>query len=809
MQHWCHSMRSIRFFTLVLAIIVCSALVSVSSAAEDGWTALHPGGGGQIQGLVLDPSVSGRVYSLSDVDGVYRSNDGGESYESLNSGLHTDAALGLAINPKNSNHLLLGTARGVLRSTNGGTTWTPVAGTTEAPGGDNDAKLGLPVAALAYDPVTPKRAYFANSWLFKDTYSFYWNQLGFNNTSDIKHPGRMYRTEDGGTTWKVVTFEPTASYMNVYNIAVNPAAHNEVYIAAHAGLYKSTNYGASWTKLAAPSGGYHPRGVEVTPDGAFLLTTWTTEQKPEYDGDGSGSSPSNPNTSFWTTPVLAKAQVSWQRRDSGLPQPDKSQGGNPAPEYWRPTVDPRDTSGSYHVLLGTLNGRQGLYEAIFTRNGNTLTTTGWQRVLWTSGSEGWQYDQGWDAVSPVVRFYQYTPTSWSQRQVWASGGQTILRGDPTSTDWPKRAWTERYTKKHGVYKPGDYKRYQTRGIQSTVTYDQAALRGYVAQAQADNGLLESFDGGVTWTEEHRPASSQGQAYTNARAVHIFARVDPPIVLTAAGPGFGGGGATRVHAMQLQTFSSADTWRVNVDKGLPTNDYASSIAEANDGKGVYISFEGARGRDGGVYYHPDVQQLANGNGQFEQILAAGRIYKVQPDPRDDNRLFWLDGKVLYRVQRSGTTWTPTKIDGAVEDFAVWVNSGKTYVAYGARDTLYLSDDAGTTSKAVWTLDSGSLDDWNTWLYVEKEPEVAGIVGYKNQVFFGVGLFKNRKSIGFYRATISGSGANLSVNAQNWTGSGAGRLENTRLRSAEILNISGTRYVGVTTSGSGLWARPLPQ
>lgn len=51
------------------------------------WTPASLGGGGYITGLIQHPAISGIVYARCDVAGVFRSSDGGETWETLNGGL--------------------------------------------------------------------------------------------------------------------------------------------------------------------------------------------------------------------------------------------------------------------------------------------------------------------------------------------------------------------------------------------------------------------------------------------------------------------------------------------------------------------------------------------------------------------------------------------------------------------------------------------------------------------------------------------------------------------------------------------------
>ena len=775
------------------------------------------------------PPIPGRLYSVSDVDGFYRSNDYGLSFESLNEGIHTDAVSTLEVDPSDSDRLFLGTARGVLRSTDGGDSWAPMAGSEAVPGGNDGKQLGIHVSTLTVDPSEPDRVYFANSWGWKHTYSFYWNNFGFNQTGDIIHPGQVYVTDDGGDSWDIVTFEPNAGYMDVYSIEVNPVASNEVYIAAHPGIYKSTDYGRTWDKLPTPASAFYSRGVAVTPDGEFLVASFTTEALPAYTGDktpiaDSTNNKGNPNATIYTSPVQNGIQATWLQRDIGLPQLEGSEGGPPATEYWRPKVDPRsNASDGYDVLVGTMLGRQGLYRTRFFPDGsNNLDDPQWERILWKEGLDGFSYDQGWDEVSVLSRFYQFTPISWGgDLRIWATAGQSLLEGNPAAGGWPTSAasWRTRSTERAGT--AGPYDTYTTRGVQSSVNYDQAALGSYVVQAQVDNGIVESFDGGRTWLTEHQPSPGGVRPFSNARSVHVFDNVSPAVTLAAAGFGYGSGkGWTPLHSLISDAPDASTPWNIRVDAGLngPKNDYVISIVPAlpeagSTSQGAYFAFQGAAGAAGGVHYHPDVEQLARGFGNFQQIAGADadsslkKTSKLMAHPTDPAKLYRITRSSLFRMDRGADgVWTDTLLATGAKDFTVWGHAGSAYIAAGKRDRLLLSSDGGETFQTAWTVPPDVYGPWYGWLFEQTTPELSGFAARGETFYFGLGLRKNRKGIGYYRATLDGDG----VVIEDWTGSGAGRLENPRSNdSAEILTIEGVDYVALPTRGSGLWVRPIGQ
>jgi len=80
-------------------------------------------GGGCYPNIVPDPNIKDRVYLLSDVVGVWRSDNRGEKWYFINKGVENLTTAVLAIAPSNSDVMYLGTKAGVMRSDNAGKTW--------------------------------------------------------------------------------------------------------------------------------------------------------------------------------------------------------------------------------------------------------------------------------------------------------------------------------------------------------------------------------------------------------------------------------------------------------------------------------------------------------------------------------------------------------------------------------------------------------------------------------------------------------------------------------------------------------------
>ncbi len=80
--------------------------------------------------------------------GVFKSTNGGNSWNPINTGLTTPDVRILAIDPTATQTLYAGTGQGVFKTTNGGSSWSPI-----------NTGLKMDIAALALDPSAPQTIY--------------------------------------------------------------------------------------------------------------------------------------------------------------------------------------------------------------------------------------------------------------------------------------------------------------------------------------------------------------------------------------------------------------------------------------------------------------------------------------------------------------------------------------------------------------------------------------------------------------------------------------------------------------------------
>ena len=226
----------------------------------------------------LDPDVlyagTGATEAIRYGGGVFKTTDGGESWNAINAGLESSYGLGtdvytLAIDPLDPAVLYAGTGGGADKTTDGGDTWT-------------GANLGIDAADygsiyyMAIDPATLATLYAARDFFsdydlgeFKDTYRSIdggktWNWFSLRSITamafDASGPGAayaatdsgVYKSTDGGVTWS----ERSAGLpgVQVLSLAVDPTTPGTLYAGAGKttpNVYKSTDGGESWAPTGA------------------------------------------------------------------------------------------------------------------------------------------------------------------------------------------------------------------------------------------------------------------------------------------------------------------------------------------------------------------------------------------------------------------------------------------------------------------------------------------------------------------------------------------------------------------------------
>ncbi|MFN2578097.1 MAG: WD40/YVTN/BNR-like repeat-containing protein [Pyrinomonadaceae bacterium] len=206
---------------------------------------------GSIGCIAVAPSDPNVVYAgsgeglqrpdLSVGDGIYKSTDAGKTWTHL--GLRDGQQIPqIAVDPREANRLIVAVAghpyaanseRGIFRSIDGGRTFDKVLYKDENVGG----------ADVIFDPTNPEVAYAA-LW---EARQGPWENAAWNGTG-----GGVYKSTDNGKTWRQLTGGLPDNIIQA-NIAIAPSRPNRLFasVALSPGLviYRSDDAGESWTRI--------------------------------------------------------------------------------------------------------------------------------------------------------------------------------------------------------------------------------------------------------------------------------------------------------------------------------------------------------------------------------------------------------------------------------------------------------------------------------------------------------------------------------------------------------------------------------
>ncbi len=209
---------------------------------------------GSIGDVAVAPSDPNIIYvasgegiqrpDLSVGDGIYRSSDAGKTWVHL--GLAAGQQMGgLSIDPHNPDRVFVAVLghpygpnpeRGVYRSTDGGKTWEKVLYKDENTG----------AVQVTIDPVNPQIVY-ADLWAGRQGP---WENGAWNGPNS-----GLFKSTDGGETWRQLTqgLPTPAQGLSRIGFCIAPSDPNRLYAtveaAAFGGIYRSDDGGESWKKL--------------------------------------------------------------------------------------------------------------------------------------------------------------------------------------------------------------------------------------------------------------------------------------------------------------------------------------------------------------------------------------------------------------------------------------------------------------------------------------------------------------------------------------------------------------------------------
>ncbi len=173
--------------------------------------------------------------------GFFRTTDGGatwkESKDLKNESIHS-----MTQSTQDPGILLVGTTRGVWRSTNSGADWEKISSST----------MPVNIDSLAMDPRNTTTMYAGTWW-------------------------RAYKTTDAGKNWRLIK-NGMIDDSDVFAITVDPRNPENVIASACSGIYQSQNGGEKWSKInGIPSQSRRTRDILQHPSMPGTIFAATTE----------------------------------------------------------------------------------------------------------------------------------------------------------------------------------------------------------------------------------------------------------------------------------------------------------------------------------------------------------------------------------------------------------------------------------------------------------------------------------------------------------------------------------------------------
>ncbi len=681
--------RTLRRFTCasLAATLVCVVTAATARAQQTSMQA------GDLAGLRLrgigPASMSGRVVDMDVLEsnpytmyvagatgGLWRTRDNGVTWESLFDAVPVHSIGDVVVNQANPNIIWVGTGErasrqsvgwgdGVYKSTDAGRTWTNVG-----------LRGSKHIGRIVLHPTDANVAYVAAQ-------GSVWGPGGERG---------LFKTTDGGANWTRALYVDEET--GATDVAIDGTNPDIMYAAMYqrrrsafgfdgggpgSGLYKSTDAGATWTKLTGnglPSGEYGRIGISVYRKNSSVLVV-SVEQGARYN-----------------------ASTAYIQRKAGLYRSDDKGGTwtflsdwNPRPMYAsQPTIDPNDDKRIYMLNAYSFSDDGGK-----TFTAPRTTTHGDDRFVWVDptnsrhviklddGGIGISYDRGekflYVASLPLSQWYRVALDNAVPFNVygglqdngcWMGPSASWTTSGILNEHWSRLCGGDGFSVIPDLKMPGTaYSTSQFLGLQRNDT------KSWQVQDIRPGDPQGHIAGRRNWDTWGKPEASQ----VLGNAMHP-ANWDSPIVLSPHDTG------TLYVGMQ-HLFRSRDkgiTWTdmgdmttgvdrstlalmgrkpnentLSIDDGVPYFPGITALAESPRRKGLlYVGTDDGRfrvSRDGGATW--DDQQT-----RFPGLPAGAWFAGVEPSRHTDGTAYvTVDNhrsndfaNYVYMTTDFGTTWT---------------------------------------------------------------------------------------------------------------------------------------------------------
>ncbi|HWK12308.1 MAG TPA: hypothetical protein VNR64_19760, partial [Vicinamibacterales bacterium] len=240
-----------------------------STDAGKTWTHLGLRDGQQIPQIIVDPrnpdrlfvAVLGHPYGPNEERGIFRSVDGGRSFQKVLYKDENTGAVDIVFDPTDVNHIygvlwearqgpwengvFTGPNSGLFESTDGGNTWKPLTN------GLPTFEQGLGRIGITVAPSDPRRMYA---------------------TVQATNGGGLYRSDDAGQSWRKATDNDLVVTRgdDFAEVKVDPKNPDTVYTASVV-AWKSVDGGKTFSSLRGAPGGDDYHRIWINPDDTNIM----------------------------------------------------------------------------------------------------------------------------------------------------------------------------------------------------------------------------------------------------------------------------------------------------------------------------------------------------------------------------------------------------------------------------------------------------------------------------------------------------------------------------------------------------------
>jgi photosystem II stability/assembly factor-like uncharacterized protein len=554
-----------------------------STDAGKTWTKIGLENCQQIGGLAIDPTNENKIfvaalghpYGANEGRGVYRSTDGGKTWEKVLYKDENTGAIQVTIDPKNPNIVYAdmwagrqgpwengawnGKESGLYKSTDGGTTWKKL--TNGLPTTEQDlGRIGFCIA-----PSDGNRLYA---------------------TVDAGKYGGIYRSDDAGESWKNINADERlwGRGSDFAEVKVDPKNADIVY-TADVVVWKSTDGGVTWNAFRGAPGGDDYHRIWINPDNSNIMLIASDQGAivTVNGGETFSSWYNQPTAQFYhvsTDNAFPYNVYSGQQESGSVGIASRGNDGNISFRDWHPVgaeeygyvaADPKDPNIIYGGKISRYDKRTGQTQNIapeavrsgkyrFIRTAPVLFNPIDKKTLYYAGNVLFKTVNGgnsWDVISPDL----------------SRDSTDVVKNIPNNI---------------GIYTNDDMKKMKRRGVIYTVAPSYVDIN--TIWCGTDDGLIHlTRDGGKTWTNVTPPQITCWSKVSLMDASH-----------TDKNTAYAAVNRIRLDDIKPHIYKTTDggkTWKEIVN-GLP-NDPINVVKEdpikkgllfAGSERAVYVSFD---------------------------------------------------------------------------------------------------------------------------------------------------------------------------------------------------------------------------